>query len=128
METVEFLLQCGAETAVGVRFMEAENVQPIHIATQFGSRHAVKKLIEFGVNVNVTQKFNDTYGLTSLHIAAAEGQPALVRTLIKAGADVTLATSEGKTAYDIAKAEGFRDVARQLKNAARQAAAASAED
>jgi ankyrin repeat protein len=58
-------------------------------------------------------------GATPLSLASSVGNDAAVRTLLGAGADPTLAQCDGRTALDLALANGHEEVASLLREAAR---------
>lgn len=64
---------------------------------------------------NATSAGDD--GLTMLHSLALAGSAIAVKTLLKHGADPKAKTAKGKTAYDLAKALGWKEVAQILKQA-----------
>lgn len=71
----------------------------LHMATLQGYTDLVQTLIDLGANPNV----RDRNGYTSLHLAASAGNNDIAAMLVAdAHASVTLLTSDGKTAYDIA--------------------------
>ena len=57
----------------------------------------------------------DDDGLTMLHSLAMAGTAIGVKTLLKHGADPSAKTNKGKTAFDLAKTLGWKQVAQVLK-------------
>jgi ankyrin repeat protein len=66
----------------------------------------VKKLISLGANVNAVNDVKDS----SLHLAAWRDHPEVIQELLSAGADLELKNKDGKTAGDLARGEGCRDM------------------
>lgn len=86
-------------------------VYPIHSAAAHRDRTAsmsmVKLLVEHGAKVNVAQ----AGGWTPLHQAADHGNEDLARYLLKKGADRTLVADDGRSAADMARGQGFLELA-----------------
>jgi hypothetical protein len=83
-----------------------------------GHAEAVRWLAAQGADLNHSAKFH----LTALMLAVVNGKYDAARVLIEAGADLTARGSgapgfAGKTAADLARARGERDVAAWLEHA-----------
>lgn len=86
------------------------------LAAQGGHREVVETLIAHGADLNATAKF----GLSALMLAVVAGHTEIARLLARAGSDRSLRGSgapgfAGKTAYDLALAQGMEDLAAELK-------------
>jgi ankyrin repeat protein len=55
-----------------------------------------------------------------LHEAAQHGDDEMVELFLSAGADPTIVVDDGRTAVDLAEAEGHSDVAARLRDVAAQ--------
>ena len=88
----------------------ADNVTPLHLASQNGHVEAACKLIEYGAGL--TAQTND--GSTPLHLALGKGQVNVARMLIERGADLTVQSEDGSTPLHLALQEGQVNVARML--------------
>jgi hypothetical protein len=86
------------------------------LAAHGGHREVVETLIAHGADLNVTA----TFGLSALMLAVVAGHTEIARLLARAGSDRSLRGSgapgfAGKTAYDLALAQGMKDLALELK-------------
>jgi len=77
-----------------------------------------RRLIKGGADVNA----RNSKGVTPLMIAAANNNPPLIGLLLQAGADPDLATPDGRTALDIAKANQATAAVLQLELLAKRRA------
>jgi uncharacterized protein len=85
------------------------------IAAHQGHAKVVTFLVEHGAELDHTAK----YGLSALMLAVIGGHVEIVRALVAAGADVALRGTgapgfAGKTAWDLATAQGRSDIAELL--------------
>lgn len=66
------------------------------------------------MKVNTNAQCNKGY--TALHYAAAHNSDcSIIKLLLAAGADPSIRSGDGKTAYDIAKARGFKEAEELLE-------------
>lgn len=86
-------------------------VYPLHAALSSKFDGCSKMLVEAGAEVNVVQKGN----ITALHLAAQQGNIEMIILLLENGADITISTSTGSTAADLALEKGFKEIAEILK-------------
>jgi ankyrin repeat protein len=85
------------------------------LAAHAGHLAAVQLLIDHGADLNVTAKF----GLSAVMLAVVAGHKEIAQALSRAGADLTLQGTgapgfAGKTAADLAAAQGWNDLASDL--------------
>jgi ankyrin repeat protein len=85
-------------------------IRPLHAAAAASSLEAVTALLAAGADPNVRQNG----GFTPLHATAHRDDVELARALLDHGADPALATDDGRTAADIAAADGSERVAALL--------------
>jgi ankyrin repeat protein len=85
-------------------------IRPLHAAAAAPSPEAVTALLAAGADPNVRQNG----GFTPLHAAAHRDEVEIARALLAHGADRELAADDGKTAADIAQADGSARVAALL--------------
>ncbi len=76
------------------------------------SEIAVEKLIQLGATVNT----QDDPGNTPLHYAAKMRYHNIVYELITSGADTSIINKSGKTATDLAKEKGYRDILNVIRS------------
>ena len=88
---------------------------PLLTAASSGMTEAVRLLLDNGVDVNQGADFQNT----ALNLAASEGHSDTVRLLLERGADPCY-PEKGRTAGDIARARGFKDLGELLKDAEAQ--------
>jgi len=79
---------------------------PIYYTTYKGNIHTMNVLIDHGVNVN--QKIREG---TLLHLASERGQTAVVQILLANEANLNKRNSKGKTALEVAMANGNQKAA-----------------
>ena len=113
LTTIRLLLQSGGDTRKG---------QLLHCAlerNQLDQLATIDMLLAYGAVIDARVFENDpaswlTESLlgagTPLHRAAERGRTVLVAHLLTKGADVRVVESVGRTALDIAKAEGYNEV------------------
>ena len=112
LETLGRLLAAG--TDINARDQYGQTA--LMIAAQGGESDVVTFLVEHGALLNHTAK----YGLSALMLAVIGGHLGVVKILATAGADVTIRGSgapgfAGKTAFDLAVAQGRQDIANVLR-------------
>jgi ankyrin repeat protein len=93
-------------------------VQPLHSAAAGRHHEVCRLLIASGADVNATEQ-ND---FTPLHAAAQHGDVELVVLFLSAGADPSARIVSGETPADVADAAGHPDVARRLREVAKERA------
>jgi len=104
VEAMKLLLDRGAKIeAVSTNAMK---VTPLHSATAGGSVEAVELLLAKGANANARQHG----GFLPLQSAASNGNVAMVKALLEKGADASLASDDGRTAADLARAQDNDEV------------------
>ena len=112
LETLGRLLAAG--TDIDARDQYGQTA--LMIAAQAGKSDVVTFLVEHGALLNQTAK----YGLSALMLAVIGGHLGVVKALANVGADVTIRGSgapgfAGKTAFDLAVAQGRQDIADVLR-------------
>src|SRR5438105_2506600 len=105
---VQLLLGRGADVKAVMKNFLAN--MPIHAAAA-GRRLAIcEMLLDAGADVNAKQHG----GFTPLHAPAQNGDREMVELFLSRGADPSMLTDEGKTAADIAAAQGHIEIAALL--------------
>ena len=105
---VRLLLERGAP--VNAVAANPTRVQPLHSAAAGGDADCVRLLVAAGADVDARQQG----GFVPLHAAAQNGDEAALETLLAAGADPSVATEDGRTAADLARAAGHDPVLARL--------------
>jgi uncharacterized protein len=113
-EAARILLDAGASVETYTRNPFAN--QPLHAAAAGRQIEICRLLVAAGADVNATQHG----GFTPLHEAAQHGDDEMLELFLSAGADPTIVVDDGRTAADIAEAEGHADVAARLRDFAAQ--------
>jgi uncharacterized protein len=75
----------------------------LHEAASSGAIHVASALLQRGANVNARITIGGSSGYTPLDFAASSCDVPMVKLLLTEGADVTLKTTDGKTAIQIAE-------------------------
>jgi ankyrin repeat protein len=96
-----------------VNSFDTRGFTPLHRAAALGEVEYVDMLIANGA---VVDSQNPVLGGTPLHFAALSGNVSTVRALLAAGADPCMLDAVGRTARDVALAEGHLDVAECLSD------------
>jgi outer membrane protein TolC len=109
MDMAQLLIKSGAEVNVHA---DDEKWTPLMIAASRNYLEIAEILINAGARLD-EKSFS---GRTALHCAAEGGAMPLVELLIKAGADVNIKTNTGFTAMELARIEGYHDVADYLES------------
>jgi len=86
------------------------NIFPIHSAVAGDHTDIAELLIECGADVNVKQ----AAGVTPLHSAAQNGNVDILILLLESGADTGIQMDGGKRACDLAREQGFVQIAEAL--------------
>lgn len=98
---VQLLLSAGANVNA-----ESQNGQtPVLLAARGGHLAVVKVLLSAGANVNVSQN-----GRSLLMHVVSGGDLLTTEAVIAAGAEVNYRGDQGRSALDLARAGGFRDI------------------
>lgn len=105
---VKILLEKGADLHLKDNL---ENKTLLMEAAEKGFADVVELLLEKGEDVNAREAI---YGRTALMFAAANGSKETIKALLEKGADATIATTEGKTALDVARENGRSKVVELL--------------
>ena len=107
-DTVEVLLGAGADP-------NAANVlgrTALMFASSYGQDTIVKLLLDRGAKPNIVP--NDHSSWTALMAAAARGHAITVALLLQNGADPNIKSKDGRTAIELARAEGHSEVVRKF--------------
>jgi uncharacterized protein len=107
-EIARALIRHGADVA-GVA-KNPMKVMPLHSATAAHSGEIVRLLLENGAPPNVPQEG----GWVPLHEAARIGDKEMVTVLMQNGADPQLRSTDGKSAAEMARANGHEELAKLL--------------
>lgn len=92
----------------------ADRQWALHREAKWGTAESVKALLDAGLDANTV----GTAGLTPLHAAAMSNNSETVRTLLDHGADASLRERGGRSAEDLARANGHAVLAEVLRDAA----------
>ncbi len=113
-ETALFLFEKGAPVDV----QDGKEDTPLHAAA-WGDRWDIVGLLADRISAGGRASLNkpDFDGHTLLHIAGRAGRLDAVEQLIAAGAGLDLRNARGQTAYNLAQAGGFGEVAASLARA-----------
>ncbi|RUS33921.1 hypothetical protein BC938DRAFT_483250 [Jimgerdemannia flammicorona] len=84
-----------------------EREELLREVASLGNLKAVLHYLHGGVNVNSSNKVN---GWTALHWSSHRGHEEVTRALLANGADISLVTSKGQTAADLAKTDEVRSL------------------
>ena len=90
-------------------------------AAHFGRLKAARCLLDMGNDVNYIRQFGDPEldhcdnCTAPLHAAVGQGDIHMVQLLLANGADARLRDPDGKTAFDVARVEGFLRILRLLQ-------------
>ena len=112
VELIELFVKGGAD--VNAR-EEPTGITPLHVAAQSRRPDLIEGLVREGADVHAC----DGQKWTPLMMAAMRADVATVQQLIKLGARLEDKDGSGKTAYDLAKSWGDREVAEYLKSQAK---------
>jgi len=89
------------ERGVDVHARQSQGWNALHLAVRYGQPDTISTLLEYGINIDCENE-----GWTALQLAALNGHVDIVSILLNKGAQSGGANREGKTALDIARAEG----------------------
>jgi ankyrin repeat protein len=109
LEIARMLVESGADVNRSSR--NSIRVSPLHSAVASGSIPLLDLLLSHGATPD-TVEFLEA---TPLHSAAAHGSREMVEKLLAAGADRKRKTKDGKTAADLAREYGYRELAEALE-------------
>lgn len=112
-ESVELLLHSGADASGVLSSSNDEFTTPLHWAAARGNTRLVSMILR-GRKSNVN--LSNSHGWTPLQLAARRGEVQCVKLLLEAGANVHAKTQAGKTARDLAVANGRSDVVPVLED------------
>lgn len=107
-QAAQLLIERGAD--VNAQADNATRVRPLHSATAAHSAEIVHILLDAGADPDTQQQG----GYTALHAAAAHDLRDIARLLRAHSADATIRTDDGKTAGDMARDAGHKDMASLL--------------
>lgn len=110
-DVVAWLLRQGAP--VDAIAANESLVRPLHSAVVAGSLRVTELLLKAGAEPDAPQRG----GWTALHGAARRGDADLIGLLLDHGADRGLRSDDGRTALDLAREHGHREVALRLSQA-----------
>jgi len=102
------LIEAGAD--VNLAANNEYKTAPINTAASTNQTQLVELLIASGAHVNHRQ----ASGFTPLHAAAFHGNEAMVLALLKAGADTVSRNQAGFTPADMAREQGYQELADKL--------------
>lgn len=105
-ELVRALLDAGAQPDTP----DSYGTTPVNIASYNGNEEVVELLLEHDLAIDHRNKL----GVTALNAAAKTGYVRIVKKLLAAGADPTIATNDGETPEERAKAAGHAAIVRLL--------------
>ena len=111
VEVAQLLIRSRAE--INSPSLNAQRVMPLHSAVASGSFEMVQLLLEHGAEVNSCQ----ANAVTPLHGAAFAGRRDLIELLLSFGASKDRRMSDGATPADLARRQGFTEVADSLGDA-----------
>ena len=103
---VRVLLEGGAN----VDRTEAGGNTALHYAAHYGHLDVCRLLLDWGAKVDPQGAWN----YNPLHDAAWAGHLSVVKLLVERGADVSLKNDFGQTASDVARSEGYKEMAEWL--------------
>jgi hypothetical protein len=83
--------------------------QALYISSGFGYLNLIKYFLKNGADINYLHRRDGTYN-NLLHIAASYGRVDIVKFLLEKGLDINSMNKFGKTALNIAKDWGHRDL------------------
>jgi ankyrin repeat protein len=84
---------------------------PLSVVMSWRDIDAATLLVDAGANINARGECGDT----ALHLAALFGDHGLVEFLLRRGASVDAKNSDNETPLDVARARGWKDIARLLE-------------
>lgn len=99
------------DKGANINAVDMDGFSSLHIAIDNQYLRLAKLLIEKGIDINIKTKLDKE---TALHKAVRNQYSEIVNLLLKNGAKVNIANSDGLTALDIAKEEGFIEIAEVL--------------
>ncbi len=85
---------------------ESDNESIMRSAISGGSLEIVKILLAKNIPIDMEANI---YGWTPLHYAANKGKLELIKLLVEKGVDIDKRTKNGKSAYNIAEEEGYKE-------------------
>ena len=104
LEALDILLKKGAKPNVATT---PRGCTPLHIATQFGNRQIIERLLNVkSLEIDAT----DGQEMTALHIAISREYEDICKDLIHSGASISMSTKEGHTCLHLAANAGNTDI------------------
>jgi len=103
-DLAKFLLGQGADP--NIASSNDFKVAPLHSSVAAQSLEITQMLLDHDANPDAKQQGD----VTPLHEAAHNNTPAIAKALLKAGANKHLKTTEGKSAMDLAKEIGAKEI------------------
>ncbi len=115
IEAVEKLITTG--TDVNMRGDDENKSTPLMSAVTWGTPEMVELLLRKGANPNLTDTYNHTPLMMAILFRTEDeiNVVKIVRALLAAGADKTIASTDGKTVYEMAVDNRYPEVAELLK-------------
>ncbi len=109
MDLARLLLASGAD--VNAPSKNEMRVRPLHSATAGHHMEIVQALLSAGADANARQEG----GFVPLHEAASEGDWETAKLLVRHGARIDIQAENGKSASDLARDRGHKDLAEWLE-------------
>lgn len=98
---------------VNVNALTKDGWTALHFAAYKGFEDIVRALLDAKVNVNIQGKL---YNRTALHYAVHQNNLEIVKIILAYNPDLSLIDKGEETAYQVAKRNGFAEIAAELNN------------
>ena len=95
------------KSKININATTSDGWTALHFSAFRGYDKIVSVLLKEKIDVNIQGKI---YGRTALHYAADRGHLSVVKLIIANGADITIKDSAGKTALDLSRDKGFKEI------------------